>query len=306
MLAPTWLLLLAIVGGVVLLAVLLYSSLALLAPVAAPAPPSFADAARAVSPPRGWLARLDRSFEQMLDNTLLKLTPWSGVAWILLGGAVAAALAFALSEDLFVAALYIPVGMAVPLAVFLALQERKREAIQEQLPDGCFQLARCLRAGLALPDALTQTAEYTPPPLAELFRKSGTTMRLGLPPVVALRRAAEHAEVTDFDLLANTAALHAEAGGDFPAMLDRLAASIRDRNQFRGYFRAVTALGRATTYFVALAAPAAVVLYLLFQPALFAQLFRSSLGVGLLILAIVLEIFGVIWSLWLLQRRADY
>jgi Flp pilus assembly protein TadB len=76
---------------------------------------------------------------------------------------------------------------------------------------------------------------------------------------------ADTARVTEFDLFAEVLALHAGSGGNLPAMLDRLAASIRDRNQYRGYFRSVTTLARVRAYFVALAAPAALLLYFLFQ-----------------------------------------
>ena len=160
---------------------------------------------------------------------------------------------------------------------FAALANRRR-AIQEQLPDGCFQLARSLRSGLSLPAALRETAGYVPVPLATLFTKLATAITLGESTGPAVQRVADDAAVTDFDIFAAVVATHAEKGGNLPVMLDRLAASTRDRNQFRGYFRSVTALGRMTAAFLALAAPAGALMYFLFQPELFSAFVRAPEG----------------------------
>jgi tight adherence protein B len=89
--------------------------------------------------------------------------------------------------------------------------------------------------------------------------------------------------------------MHQKTGGNLPLMLDRLAASARDRNQFRGQFWAATAQGRITSIALALAAPALVLGYLIFQPE-FAQSFLSDPR-GWLFLGVVavLETIGVIW-----------
>ncbi len=44
--------------------------------------------------------------------------------------------------------------------------------------------------------------------------------------------------------------LHRTTGGNLPALLDRLAAATRDRNQFEGQYRAATVLGRYSAGFI--------------------------------------------------------
>ena len=145
-------------------------------------------------------------------------------------------------------------------------------------------------------------------PLSGLFLKLSAALSLGESTHAALRRAAADAQLTEFDVFTEVLALNSESGGNLPAMLDRLASSIRDRNQYRGYFRSVTAMSRMAAIFLALAAPVALLLYWIFpeQRVLLYRFFEASEGHVILIAAIILEILGLIWIAILLRRQDDY
>ena len=116
---------------------------------------------------------------------------------------------------------------------------------------------------------------------------------------------ADATNLADFHALASIAVLHRDVGGHLPTLIDRLAISVRDRNQFRNFFRAATALSRITATFLALAPPA-IACYLMWdQPELFHNFFESSLGLTVFGAAILLELIGVVW-LYLLLRRIEY
>ncbi len=267
---------------------------------------TLADRAAAVRPPRGKAARFDADFDRMIRGTQFGLTAEAAVGWILLAGALAAVLVYLFVPDVLAALVAFLAGASIPLVVFLANRNRRKRAIQEQLPDGCFQLARSLRSGLSLTQALRETATYLPAPLAPLYDRLAAALTLGESTPNALKRVADDAAVTEFDLLTAVIATNTESGGNLPAMLDRLAASIRDRNQFRGYFRTTTALGRLSGFFLAAAAPVTVVLYLIFQQELFLKFLDTGLGQTLLVVAVVLEIVGLAWLLYLLSGQDDY
>lgn len=307
---PPWGIALILMMVVVLVVVAVYAVVAALAgAVQKPEPaegPSLADRAEPLLRARRGSGRLDARFERMAEGTQLGINGETAVGWILLGGGLAAAVVFVLTLDEFSS---LAAGLLGGLAVFMTfyvLRNRRRRAIQEQLPDGCFQLARSLRSGLNLPAALHETAHYVPQPLSRLFERLATALSLGEATRPAVRRVADDADVTEFDLLAEVIALNAEAGGNLPAMLDRLAASIRDRNQYRGYFRSVTALARASALFLALAAPVALILYRVFQPDMLFKFVSYPEGVTMLTGAVVLEIIGLVWMALLLRRQDDY
>ncbi|QEL13259.1 type II secretion system F family protein [Limnoglobus roseus] len=298
-----------IVLSVVVTILVVYALIAAFLPEAAPTAESESLSTRAddILPPRTFFGRTDRGFSRIVRDSYYGLTTDSAVLWMMLVGGLFATLVFiAITDPLATVAAFL-IGMALTFFFLVVARDRRRRAIQEQLPDGCFQLARGLRAGLALPEALYQTSDYTPSPLGEVFRACGKSINLGLAAPAVMRRAAEDVRLTDFDQLAAVVALNSETGGDLPNLLDRLAASIRDRNQFRGYFRSVTALARISALFVALGAPVAALIYFLtYRYELFLPFVYSPLGFWMILAAVVLEVLGILWILWLLRRQDEY
>lgn len=262
--------------------------------------------AEEIRPARGPFEKMDSRFARMVRGTMFGISAETAVGWILLTAALFAVAAYLISPSIIATAIAFLVGGLLPLFVFMLYSGRRSRAIQEQLPDGCFQLARSLRSGLALPSALHETASYLPAPLAGLFDRLSTALSLGESTTAALQRVADDARVTEFDLLVAVIATNMRSGGNLPAMLDRLAASIRDRNQFRGYFRSVTALSRISGFFLALAGPIVVLLYLAFQRDLFMKFVYSPNGQWVIAGAVLLEIIGLVWLLWLLRGQDNY
>ena len=316
---PQWALILGLFGAVALVvfalsAIVLLAGSSLRRPASADGP-TLAEMAEPMLRARRGRGKFDARFDRLAEGTQLGLDGETAIGWILLVGAVLAAAFYLLTvqylsfvDGVLLAGWVFLLGGAGVLLFFWTLKNRRRRAIQEQLPDGCFQLSRSLRSGLALPAALLETSHYLPTPISRLFARLSAALSLGESTRAALRRAAADAELTEFDLFAEVLALNSESGGNLPAMLDRLAASIRDRNQYRGYFRSVTALARMAAIFLALAAPVAMLLYLIFpeQRALMIRFLLSFEGQVILIVAIVLELIGVIWIMLLLRRQDDY
>lgn len=277
--------------------------------------PSLAESADPLLRSRRGVGRFNAEFDRLAESTQLGIDGGSAIGWILLGGALLGAIVYlctfpyvAPANGLLLALFAILIGGSTVLLFFYLLRNRRRRAIQEQLPDGCFQLARSLRSGLALPGALRETSNYLPAPLSKLFGRLAAALMMGESTRAALRRAAADAQVTEFDLFAEVLAMNAESGGNLPAMLDRLAAAIRDRNQYRGYFRSVTMLARMAAVFLALIGPAALIMYLFFdeQRELLLRFIQAPYGQGIILLAIVLEVIGLLWIVFLLRRQDDY
>src|SRR5437588_827127 len=98
------------------------------------------------------------------------------------------------------------------------------------------------------------------------FRGGLDKINLGLAVPAALQGIARRLQMQDFDVFVTAVTLHRTVGGNLTLLLDRVATSTRDRNLFRGYFRAATALGRITGIFIAAAAPLLFLGYALWQP----------------------------------------
>ncbi len=249
-------------------------------------------------------ARLDRWFERAVVRSGLDASPAGVVAVCSLLGLVIAAALYIWKNQIGLALLGLAVGVAIPVVVVSILQGRYRQKIQDQLPEALYLLAGSVRSGLTPDQAIEFLAERGNKPLADEFKHTVGLMRLGAAPAAALRATAERIGLLDFELLASTIGLYTQTGGNLSLLLDRLAASVRDRNQFRGYFKAATAQSRIVAVAMACAVPLFLIAYLLFEPDHVAVFFRSPNGWALLAGCVVMELIGAVW-LWRLFRT-DY
>ncbi len=258
----------------------------------------------AKGPPRGWAERIDHAFNLMIRRTGLNLSPEQAVALMLLFGVLVAAALVLYRDNYWFIAVGLLVGMMLPLVYFLVMQTRWRRRLQEQLPDAFFLLARSLRAGLSLEQAVTLMGDQGVKPLSEEFKKVSEQTRLGLNITAALQRMAERIRLTDLNIFVSVVTLHRQVGGNLSLLLDRVAAHTRDRNLFRGQFQAATALGRATGLFISAAAPVLLLVYGVLQPEYLIKFAQSPGGFIALTIAGLLQIVGALWIFYLL--RVDY
>jgi tight adherence protein B len=129
-------------------------------------------------------------------------------------------------------------------------------------------------------------------------------LELGLSLGQVLQNAARRVGLVDFNVFASVLSLSRAIGGNLPVILDRLATATRDHNQFEGQYRAATVLGRYSALFIT--GLAAVILFYLFffQPDWAARFFASTTGIVLFVIAIALEVGGLVLLWWLM--RVEY
>jgi tight adherence protein B len=255
----------------------------------------------AIMPEKGLTARFDRGFNRMVERAGLGWGPEQALGIICLCGVLAAAGLYLWKEELWFSLVGMLLGMAIPLGILMVLQARWQRQLQEQMPDGFFFLARSLRAGLSLEQALAVSGNQGARPLADEFRRCADRVRLGLPVPTALELTSRRIHLLDFNVFVSLVALHQTTGGNLAMQLDRLATSVRDRNQYQGYFRSATALGRMTAIAIGAAVPLIFLGYSLFQPEFALRFFQSGQGLAMLATAFVLEIIGAIWLYFLLK-----
>jgi len=258
----------------------------------------------APSGPEGSRGRFDQWFETAVRRSGFDASPAGATAFMLL---LAVALGGGLwfwKESMTLAGLGVLFGCGIPLAVIWFYHRRYRWRLQEQLPDAYRMLAGSVRAGQTLEQALEFFAERGSKPLADEFAHTVGLMRLGMSPAAALQSTAERVGLVDFDLLASTAGLYSQTGGNLVLLFERLADSVRDRNQFRNQFFAATAQARVVAIAIGAAAPLMLLVYTLAEPEHVEGFIRSTTGLTILGFCAVSELIGIIW-LWQILK-VDY
>jgi tight adherence protein B len=208
-------------------------------PAGPPAVEPGLDAPVTVKAAPGLLQRL----QHVIDQSDLTLTPahlgLATAATSVLAGAVVGAV---LGPVLGVAAAV----LAAPTP-FLCLYVRwraRREKLMSQLPDAFDLMARVIRAGHSVPQALQAVVDEFDPPIATEFGYSQEQQNLGLLPEVTFREMAQRTDVLEIKIFVMAMLIQRQTGGNLTELLERLATLVRDRIRIRGHIKALTAEGR--------------------------------------------------------------
>ncbi len=236
--------------------------------------------------------RLERLLEQADSSmTVAQLLGVSALAAA--GGAVAGSFARIGPAPLVL----LPVlGAALPLAAVLAGRARRSRKLSEQLPEALAMMARSLRAGHALPSAFQVVAGETSAPINIEFARAFEEQKLGVSLEHAVQGMSARApQNADLKIFAVSTVVQKETGGNLAELLENISETIRERYRFFGKLKALTAEGRASGLVLALLPIGVAVVLSVLNPKYLARLVDNPQGQGILMVAIVLWILGIIW-----------
>jgi tight adherence protein B len=183
-------------------------------------------------------------------------------------------------------------GVVAPFLWLLARRRARREAMMRQLPRAFELMARVIRAGQSVPQALQAVAEEFDPPLATEFAYCQEQQRLGLMPELSFREMSRHSDIMELKIFVMAMLVQQKTGGNLSDLLDRLARMVRDRVRLRGVIRTLTAEGRLQAQ-VLIALPPAMFLLLLFVHRSYAEVLLEHYE--LLIAATISMVLGALW-----------
>jgi tight adherence protein B len=183
----------------------------------------------------------------------------------------------------------------VPLLTMLSDADARGRELAGQLPDALDLIARTLRTGQPLAEALRSTSDEVMPPLRDELAAVVEEHRLGVELRDALqgliRRVPNSFEVR---LWGGAMLLNLETGGNLIAALESLAATIRERVVFEDKVQALTAEVRASAWILAGLPPVCAILLLLFDPDYLQPLIYTDLGREMVLGASVALILGMV------------
>ena len=130
-------------------------------------------------------------------------------------------------HNLWLALLAAIASASIP-AGYVGLKWRARlEAMRHQLPDAFEAMARSLRAGQTLEQALQSIAQEFAPPLGPEFSYCFEQQNLGLPRETAYRELAGRAGLMEIQIMVVAILVQQQSGGNLAELLDKLAVVVR-------------------------------------------------------------------------------
>jgi tight adherence protein B len=228
----------------------------------------------------------------MLEQSGLSLTPrrflgFTGALALGLG-----ALGLLLSKNPLGAVVGAPVGAALPLLYVHVKRKARLAKLVSQLPDAFELMARIVRAGQTMSQALQAVADEFEQPIAGEFAYCFEQQNLGLAPDTALRDLARRTGLLEIKIFVLALLVQQQTGGNLAELLDKLSEVIRERFRIRGKITALTAEGRFQAL-VLLILPVALLGAITVVNRAYADVLFEHYG--LLIGMFVFEVIGALW-----------
>jgi tight adherence protein B len=135
-----------------------------------------------------------------------------------------------------------------PVAVVWIKAIRRLKAFENQLPDVLITLAAALKAGHSFKQGLQTIVDEGNPPASKEFHRVLAEGRLGRPLELALFDMSERLGSKNFDFVITAVKIQQQVGGSLAGLIDMVADTVRQRQQFIRKIKGLTAMGRAGAY----------------------------------------------------------
>jgi tight adherence protein B len=146
------------------------------------------------------------------------------------------------------------IGGAIPMLYVKFMARRRMNAFEMQLPETLITLAASLKAGHAFNSALQSVVKEGAEPTSTELARVASEIQLGMPSEQALDAMAKRMNSTNFGFVVMAVNIQRTVGGSLADILDMVADTVRQRQQFTRKVKALTAQGRMSAY-VLLAMP---------------------------------------------------
>jgi tight adherence protein B len=194
-------------------------------------------------------------FREKIDRADMTIKP-EEFALLIVGFAVVLWLAVVLlvHTTTIVSALLLPVMFGLAImggSMYLKIRgDRRVGSFVNQLEMVLRMLSGALRVGLGLRQAIILVTEEVPDPARREFMRVIGRTNLGIPIVDALDELAKSMPTNEMQMFSKVVRVQQQTGGDLAKVLEKLAATIRDRRRVIRKMGALTAQGRFGAFII--------------------------------------------------------
>jgi tight adherence protein B len=137
---------------------------------------------------------------------------------------------------------------SVPVVFVWFKASRRTKAFENQLPDVLITLAAALKAGHSFKAGLQTIVDEGHEPASKEFHRVLAEARLGRPLNDALADMSTRLGSKNFDFVITSVTIQQQVGGSLAQLIDMVADTVRQRQQFIRKIKGLTAMGRAGAY----------------------------------------------------------
>ena len=240
----------------------------------------------------GTRGTLKQRFEVMVEQAGMDVTPARIAAIAGAAAAVAGVAGFLVRGSPIDAVLGAALGAVAPAWYVKRRRDKRIEKMRSQLAEAFELMARVVRAGQTLGQAILAVAEEFPQPIAGEFALCYEQQNLGLSPELTFRDLSRRCGLIEMRIFVLAVLVQQQTGGNLAELLLKLATVVRERYQIRGAIQTLTAEGRLQGWVLAALPPLMLLLMYVINPGYVAVLFRRP---NILLATFGFETLGVLW-----------
>ena len=170
---------------------------------------------------------------------------------------------------------------------------RRVSQINHQLADALTAMAKSLRVGQGIMQAIAYAADETPAPLGRELQTVLRDLQLGAEAENAFADLSARVGSRDLDIAVTAIVIQRTAGGNLSEILDSVARTIRQRTKLHGEVNALTARQRLTSMCVAALPVLVAIAFVTINPKLGNLLLTTTPGQLSLAIGIGFELLGI-------------
>ncbi len=235
---------------------------------------------------------LAEKFESMVEQSGVNVTPGRLLAIAAGSALILGTLGLGLRGNPIDASITAFVGGVIPIFYIKKRRDARMEKLRSQLPEAFELMARMVRAGQGLGQAVLGVAEEFPQPISAEFAYCYEQQNMGLSAEVSFRELTRRTGIIELKIFVLAVLVQQQTGGNLAELLIKLSNVVRERYQIRGTINALTAEGRMQGWILAAMPPVMLLVLLVMNYSYAMILFEHP---NLLLTTFGVEVVGVLW-----------
>ena len=238
--------------------------------------------------------RLNDALQWELLRAGLLIKPSEMIAISVAAGIGAYMIALTFPPSLITRAFLLLIGLGSPWIYVQVRKQYRHKLLITQLPEALQLIASSLRSGFSILRAIEVVANEMPAPISREFRWVLDEVNVGVSMDRAFTHMVHRTASADVKLMVSAIQIQSAVGGDLAEVLDTTSTMIRERFQLTAEVAALTAEGRLSAVILG-GLPIGLALFIhMLNPEYLQPLTTERIGIGMLIGAASLMIFGLL------------
>lgn len=243
---------------------------------------------------QSWQQKKEAIVAKEMDKMFYHKSPKSIVMLYFILPIILSMGAFIVLQSLILAVFGGLIGLVIPNLILKMRYKNRIQKFNGQLLDAINMLSSCLKGGLSLLQGLEVLVEEMPAPMSQELGLVVRENKMGIPLEESLVNLNKRMNLEELSLVINALLVSRETGGELTKVFSRLSVTIRDNRKLKESIKTLTLQGRLQGAIMSFLPIVFVAWVLSVNKHHFDIMLKSDLGRMLLIVAVVMQIVGMV------------